>query len=78
MKLNQIRLKLPTHVVDSAVTQGPRLHIGQSVSADLFHSVYKEQIDTSEPTDEKAIYLALHSKSDLPNISDIMLRNLRS
>lgn len=78
MKLNPIRLKLPTEITQTAVTDGDRLHIGQRIDPELFHSVYKDQIAQPTLTEEKAVYVALHSSQRLPSVNDLLLRNLRS
>ena len=78
MKLNPVRLKLPSEVVQTAVTDGQRLYVGQHIDPTLFQAVYKPQIAQLELTPEKAIYVALHSSQKLPSIHDLLLRHLRS
>lgn len=78
MKLNPVRLKLPSEITQTAVTDGDRLYLGQSIDPSLFHSVYKTQISQPTLTQEKAFYVALHSSQKLPSLHDLMLRDLRS
>lgn len=78
MLLNPVRLKLPTEITQTAVTEGSRLFIGQSINPELFQAVYKEEIAQPTLSEEKAIYVALHSSQKLPSVNDLMLRNLRS
>jgi hypothetical protein len=77
MKLNPVRLKLPTEITQSAVTEGDRLYIGQKIDAELFQAVYKDQIAEPTLSPEKAIYVALHSSQKLPSVHDLLLRVLR-
>ncbi len=78
MQLNHVRLNLPTHVTQTAVTTGNSLRISAQLNPEVFQQVYKDQITATGLTEEKAIALSIQPKQPLPAVHDILLRHLRA
>lgn len=78
MVINPVRLKLPTSVINTAVTNGNRLQLLQQLDSKTLHSVYKDKINEAGLSEEKAFYLASQSYHPLPPVQALLLRNLRT
>lgn len=78
MVINPVRLKLPTSVIATARVNGANLYIGKKIDPELFQAVYRTEITQPTLTEEKALYVGLHSSSKLPSIHDLLLRRLRA
>lgn len=78
MQLNPVRLNLPTQVVQTAMTEGTVLRIAAQLEPEVFQQVYKDQIGSTELTEEKAVALSIQPQQSLPSMHDLLLRHLRA